>query len=188
MHVVAQDKSAPCEPLQVTEWYKKKEWLNGLELKPHKSIDQIEFARQFCLNQDWWNKAFTFLRTHDLQQLAPGRYVIDEGNVTAFVSEAPTKAMEEINWETHENFNDLQYVISGKAKMGVASTRSAKYETIMPYDSKKDVANYSVSDGKFYNAEPGTFFIFSPVDIHRPAFKVKGYDSIKKILIKVRVP
>lgn len=42
--------------------------------------------------------------------------------------------------------------------MGVASKRSAEYETIMPYDNKKDVVNYAVEDGKFYKAEPGTFF------------------------------
>jgi YhcH/YjgK/YiaL family protein len=159
-----------------------------MRLKPHKSIDQLEFARQYCKNQKWWDKAFTFLRTHDLQQLKPGKYVIEDGNVIAFVSDAPTKNMEVIQWETHQNFNDLQYVISGKAKMGIASTRLDEHSTTLPYDPKKDVANYSVKKGKFYTAKPGSFFIFSPLDIHRPAFKVKGYDSIKKILIKVRVP
>ncbi len=186
--VVSQENGTLRNQTQIIKWYKKGSWLNGLKLKPHKSIDQIEFARQYFKNQDWWDMAFTFLSTHDLQKLAPGRYVIDEGNVMAFVSDAPTKNMEEINWETHKNFNDLQYVISGKAKMGIASTLSDEHNTTVPYDSKNDVENYSVNDGKFYNAKPGTFFIFSPVDIHRPAFKVKGYDSIKKILIKVRVP
>ena len=125
------------------------------------------------------------LRTHYLQQLATGRYVIKAGNVMAFVSESATKNIEETKWETYENFNDLQYVINGKAKMGIASKRSAQNETIMPYDNKKDVANYFVLDGKFYKADPGTFFMFPPVDIHRPAFKLDGYDSIKKILMKI---
>lgn len=186
--VVSQEDGTPCDQTQITKWYKKGSWLNGLKLQPHKSIDQIEFARQYCKYQDWWDKAFVFLNTHDLQLLTPGRYVIDEGNVMVFVSDAPTKNMEEVNWETHKNFNDLQYIISGKAKMGIASTKSDEHMTTLPYNPEKDVENYSVNDGKFYNAKPGTFFIFSPVDIHRPAFKVKGYDTIKKILIKVRVP
>ncbi len=69
--------------------------------------------------------------------------------------------------------------------MGVASKRFAEYETIMPYDSKKDVVNYAVEDGKFYKAEPGTFFMFSSEDMHLPPFKFDCYGSIKKILIKI---
>src|SRR5690606_23424402 len=117
----------------------------------------------------WWKKAFEFLATHDLNALALGRHVIEEGNVMAFVSEGPAKNLEEIQWETHQNFNDLQYVVRGNAGMGVASISSSRHTGTMGYDPKKDVENHSVENGKFYVAKPGTFFIFSPWDIHRPA-------------------
>ncbi len=35
-------------------------------------------------------------------------------------------------------------------------------------------------------AEPGTFFIFTPEDAHRPGIKVDGFDTLKKVVIKVR--
>lgn len=184
----SQNTGTPCEKENIAKWYKGKAWLSGLQMKPHKSINREELARQYCKNPDWWNQAFEFLASHDLEKLEPGRYVIDEGNVMAFVSEGPTKEKEEIKWETHQNFNDLQYVVKGKAVMGVASLSTSRHRSMETYDPKKDVENYSVENGKFYVAQPGTFFIFSPRDIHRPAFKKKGHDTIKKILIKVRVP
>jgi YhcH/YjgK/YiaL family protein len=79
-------------------------------------------------------------------------------------------------------------VIKGKAEMGVASSASPNAVVTIPYDAATDNENFTVTGEKYYDAEPGTFFIFSPQEMHRPAFKVDGYDTIKKIVIKVRVP
>lgn len=183
---LAQEDSSKKE---VSQWYEGGDWLNGLTaMVPHNSINQQELYRQFHANNVWWNKALNFLKTNDLSRLENGSYVIEEGNVMAYVSEGLTKEIEEINWETHKNFNDLQYIIKGKAKMGMAAINDSGVKVKKPYDSKRDVKNYEVSDAKYHVAEPGTFFIFTPKDIHRPAFKMPGYDSVKKILIKVRVP
>ena len=172
---------------EISKWYKGHEWLNGLKLTPHASINQEEFSRQYHKNNTYWDKAFEFLKTHDLPTLSPGSYIIDTGNVIASVSEVAPKDMNKVSWEAHRNFNDLQYIIKGKAKMGIASISDPKAKVIVPYTSA-DNETFSVDGGQYYDAEPGTFFIFSPQEIHRPAFKVDGYNIIKKIVIKVRVP
>ena len=170
-------------------WYTSHEWLNGLKLTPHESINQEEFSRQYHTNKTWWDKAFEFLKTKDLDTLKPGSYVIDSGNVIATVSELTPKDKDSVNWEAHRDFNDLQYVIKGKAEMGVESITDPGAKVTVPYSAQGDTETFSVTSGeKYYVAEPGTFFIFSPKDIHRPAFKVAGSDVIKKIVIKVRVP
>jgi len=168
-------------------FYKSKEWLNGVQLTPHQSINQQEFLQQYKKNKTWWNEAFTFLKNNDLINLKTGSYVIDSNNVIATVSEAPARDMEKVNWEAHRNFNDLQYIIKGKATMGIAKLDKNAITTL-PYNGKTDNETYSVTGGNYYIAEPGTFFIFSPQEIHRPAIKVDGFDTIKKIVIKVRVP
>lgn len=172
----------------VAQWYQDKAWLNGLALTPHASINATELHRQYNLNDKWWNEAFGFMKTQDLANIKPGTYVIDSGNVTATVTQLSPKQKEETNWEAHRNFNDLQYVIQGKAIMGVASANDPKATVKAAYDPKADVEGFSVDGGAYYDAEPGTFFIFSPKDIHRPAFRAAGYDTIKKVVIKVRVP
>ena len=72
--------------------------------------------------------------------------------------------------------------------MGVASVADPNAVLTVPYSYKTDSQNFSNEGGEYYDADPGTFFIFSPLEMHRPAIKVEGYDVIKKIVIKVRVP
>lgn len=169
-------------------WYQSREWLNGLQLIPHQTINQEEFSRQYHKNRVWWDEAFAFMKTHDLAGLKPGQYIIDSNNVIATVSEGPAKELDEIKWEAHRKFNDLQYIIKGKVKMGINPVPAPNATVTVPYSESSDVENYSVTDARYYDAEPGTFFIFSPRDSHRPAIRVEGYDMIKKIVIKVRVP
>lgn len=172
-----------------SNWYSKQEWLNGLNLNPHESINREEFSKQYHKNKTWWGEAFDFLKTRNLDTLQPGTYVIDSGNVIATVSKVSPKDKSQVNWEAHRDFNDLQYIISGKAEMGIAPVTGSGVQITVPYTKEGDTETFSVSvDEKYYTAEPGTFFIFSPKEIHRPAFKVSGYDTIKKIVIKVRVP
>lgn len=169
---------------EVKKWFKQKAWLNGLSLTPHKTINQAEFARQYQLNKIYWDKAFTFLKEHNLQTLEKGKYPIDGDNVFASVTEDPSKDFDKTNWESHRKYIDLQCIIAGEEKMGVYPV--AKATVSKEYDEKKDVANYSAG-GKFYVGTAGTFFIFFPSDAHRPNITPGGNKIVKKIVIKVRV-
>src|SRR3954452_21149136 len=102
---------------QAKKWFKKREWLGGLKLEPHKSVDVQEFARQYAQNKKYWDEAFAFLRDHDLNSLAKDKYPIDGDNVTATVTEAATKDFDSTQWESHRKMIDIQYVISGEEKM-----------------------------------------------------------------------
>lgn len=168
---------------QAKKWFKKKEWLNGLQLKPSKSVNYVEFYRQYHANKAYWDKAFDYLKTQNLQTLSTGRHDIDGDNVYASVTENPTKDFDSTMWESHRKYIDLQYVISGKEKIGVASPQ--KLVIIKVYDATKDVANYS-GNGKVYRAEPGTFFLFFPSDAHRPNIADGDKKADKKIVIKIR--
>ena len=173
---------------QFAVWYNNIESKNGLKLTPSASINQQEFFRQYRKNNTWWDEAFTFLKTKDLAQLKPGMYVIDSGNVIATVSEGPAKNIDDIKWEAHRNFNDLQYIIKGKVRMGVAPSADIRAAQIVPYTNSTDNMNFTNEGGEYFDADSGTFFIFSPQEMHRPAIKVPGNNVIKKIVIKVRVP
>ncbi len=169
-----------------SQWYNSKEWLNGLRFTPHESINQQEFSRQYHLNSKWWDEAFNFIKTHDIAAMQPGTYNIDSNNVYAIVAELNPNEKEQVKWEAHKNFNDLQFIAKGKAMMGIAAVSSPSAQVTMPYDPKTDNENFTVTGEKYYEAVPGTFFIFSPKEMHRPAFKLNGYDNIKKVVIKIR--
>jgi biofilm protein TabA len=157
--------------------------LTGKSFHPHTTINKAEFARQYQLNKNYWDEAFDFLKNHKLDTMAVGRYIIDGDNVYAMITENPTKNIDSTKWESHRNYIDLQLVLTGEEKIGVADISGLSIT--MPYDASKDLQNYS-GDGKFYTAEPGTFFLFFPPDAHRPNITTNGNKPDKKIVIKIR--
>ncbi len=165
------------------KWVAKKEWSGGLELMPHSSVNMQEFARQYKLNKPYWDAAFKFMKEHDLANIAKGKYPIDGDNVSASVTEDPSKDYEKTNWESHRKVVDLQYVISGEEVMGIYP--SAKATVTKEYDEKKDVANYS-AEGKLHHSVLGTFFLFFPSDAHRPNITPGGNKVVKKLVIKIK--
>jgi YhcH/YjgK/YiaL family protein len=162
-------------------------WANGLKLKVHKSVNAIEFAEQYSKNKASWEKAFDFLKNTDLDTLKPGKYVLDGENVFVSVAEGPIKLLENAKWEAHHKYIDLQYVIKGQEKMGIAPISTAK--PIGEFDDKKDVGFYTslAKTEKYYVAKPGTFFLFFPSDAHRPSIKIKGFNTDKKLVVKIKV-
>jgi biofilm protein TabA len=165
------------------KWAKNRQWAGDLKLKLSSSTNYLEFAKQYQANKQYWDKAIAFLNDPKLDTLKPEKYAIDGDNVYATITDAPSKTFEQSAWESHRNYIDLQYVIRGKEKIGVASVTSAT--VIKPYDASRDAANYN-ADGQFYIATPGEFFLFFPGDAHRPNIKVEGYDTVKKLVIKIR--
>jgi YhcH/YjgK/YiaL family protein len=184
MHVQAQTGAVnEGNKKQAKKWFHKKQWLGGLPLRPHQSIDVQEFYRQYTVNKPYWDKAFAFLKEHQLETLSKGRYEIDGDNVYASVTESPSRNFDSTQWESHRKYIDIQYVIDGKELIGVYPV--SKATPTRSYDEHKDVANYS-ADGKLYKATPGTFFIFFPTDAHRPNITPGGNKRVKKMVIKIK--
>jgi len=164
------------------KWFKKKEYLNGLKATPHVAINKVEFARQYHLNKIFWVKAFAFLRDTNLITLKNGRHTIDGDNVYAIVSEAPTKDYDKTAFESHKNYIDLQYVISGVENMGRTPVESLKVDKA--YNEKADIAYYT-GDGKIYTVPANNFLLFFPGEAHRPNITPGGNKVVKKVVIKI---
>lgn len=184
LHSIAQPSSEEWTKRSSKKWFNKQEWLQGSNLTPHASIDKIQFARQYHLNKQLWDEAFNFLKMHNLDSLPKGKYIIDEDNVTASVTEDPSKDFDKTTWESHRRYIDLQCIVAGEEKMGVYPV--AKSGVAKEYDEKKDVANYT-APGKFYIAGPQTFLLFFPSDAHRPNITPGGNKVVKKIVLKIKV-
>lgn len=167
---------------KAAKWFKKKEWLGGLAVTPHESIDKKEFARQYHLNKARWDKAFAFMKNTDLNTLTPGKYPIDSNFVYASVTEAPSKDYDKTTFESHRKYIDLQYVITGEENMAKAPLGSLVVSN--PYNESRDVANYT-GDGKIYTIPAGTFILFFPANAHRPNITPGGNKVVKKLVIKI---
>ncbi|HEY4334285.1 MAG TPA: YhcH/YjgK/YiaL family protein [Puia sp.] len=153
-------------------------------LRPAPPVNMVEFARQYHANPARWDKAFAYLKNTDFSKLQPGRYPVDGDDVYAVITLGPPKMIDDTTtWESHRNFEDIHYVISGKEKIGIIPLAQAK--VVRPYDGARDLAGYSAK-GSYYVATPGVFFIITTEEAHRPGIKVDGSDMVKKLFIKVR--
>ncbi|WCT11151.1 YhcH/YjgK/YiaL family protein [Mucilaginibacter jinjuensis] len=169
---------------EAKKWLQSKTWNNGISQNVDPSVDAVEFYKQYHAHKALWDSVFTYLKNTDLNTIAPGKYPIDGDNAYASITEAPSKEPAKAGWESHQKYIDLQYVIKGKENIEVTPLSTAT--VTKPYDAAKDVANYSAT-GTVHTAEPSTFFLFFPNDVHKPNMKVDGYDVVKKLVIKIHM-
>ena len=86
--------------------------------------------------------------------------------------------------ESHNRHIDFQYVVKGTERFGVidhySSTPNCKYRPdVIHYD-------YTPQKARFYDSNPGVFFIFFPRDWHIAKVATDGEDqTIRVIVIKV---
>jgi YhcH/YjgK/YiaL family protein len=171
---------------KVEKWFSKSQWSSGWKVSPDPSINKRELAVAWFKNKERWEKAFDFLKNSDLSKLETKRYDIDGDNLYATLSEYLTKDAETANFEAHRKYIDIQYVISGREIMQMAPLSSLK-EIITPYDAAKDIEFLTAGTIADHLASPSNFFIFFPVDAHRPQIKDGAKAQVRKVVIKVRV-
>jgi biofilm protein TabA len=167
---------------EMLKWADEKQWANGLVLNLHSSVNRDSFYVAYHRNKKLWDSAFAFLKNQQLENLPAGKYPIIGEQVFASVSEAPSHKKEEVQWESHRKYIDLQYIIRGRELIGIADI--SKASITKPYTG--DAVNYT-AEGDYYVASQSEFFLFFPNDAHRPTIKVDGYDVVKKIVIKILV-
>lgn len=151
--------------------------------KPDESINIEQFKKHYEKYPDRWNSVFEFLEETDLKSLEIGRIDLNE-NVYAAVSEYETKNHPDALFESHREYVDLQYVISGEELIGLTNDQSIPVS--VPYSEEKDITFYSYDGGKLMPADPSRYFIFFPDDIHRPCLKTGDQKKVKKVVLKIR--
>lgn len=184
----AQKSSAVWTKKSATQWFNKGAWAGAMTLKADKSVNVVDFARQYHQNKVAWDLVFDWLAKNDPTTYPVGKYVLDSTNVTLTITDAPSvRPFEQTKWEAHCQKVDLQYIARGAEKMGIAPLSGAK--VLMQYDLRKDVGFYQPNEkkAKYIVAQPGTFLLFFPSDAHRPNIQVDGFDTVRKIVFKIRV-
>jgi YhcH/YjgK/YiaL family protein len=184
-HSSSSDNPENWGPEELAGWFRSSEWKSGWKVPPDKSVNAKELACQVFKNKKRWGKAFLFLKTNDLKNLKPGKYELEGDSLFVNVSVYPTKNEEDVNFEAHRKYADIQYVVSGKERIGVVPL--SKAEVIVPYDDAKDAAFLKAEKNNFRIANPERFFVFFPDDAHRPSIKVDDNELVNKIVIKVKL-
>lgn len=129
-------------------------------------------------------RAFEFLGSASLENIASGRYQIDGDRMYAIIVQDKTRAPETAQFEGHRKYIDLHYLIRGKEMIGSAA--AAGLRQIKPYATENDVVIYE-RPGEYQRLllNPGEFAVFFPEQAHMPGCYTDRSVEIKKVVIKV---
>lgn len=145
--------------------------------------DKIKNSKLYEGMHKGFDKAFDFIKSYNENPLEIGKYAIDGTNIYAMVQSYDSKVSP--SFESHKNYIDIQYVISGNEIMQYAEIDNSTES--VPYNQEKDVTLYN--DGKCeceIKADAGTFAIFFPNDVHKPGLMDGKQVPVMKIVVKVK--
>lgn len=151
--------------------------------------DSAKTARHMAQYPERWQATFDYLQNTDLAKLEAGTYdVLPDGEAFAIVSEYTPKEPDSCRFEAHRRYIDLQYLISGSERMGIARPEAMTVET--PYVDDIEFYTPDGVEGALYDmATPADFFVFFPDDPHRPSMKADGDvpgAPVKKVVVKIK--
>jgi YhcH/YjgK/YiaL family protein len=148
-------------------------------------IDRLENAALYKGLGPEFERAFRYLKAFT-PDIADARYELEATGDYAMVQTYETLPRERRSFESHQEYIDVQYVVAGREIVYYrhASTLTPK----APYDAAKDAIFYEDADDRPLKLQAGEFAIFWPHDAHKPACMLEKNDTIRKVVVKVRVP
>lgn len=130
--------------------------------------------------------ALEYLKANDFTKMETGVYEIQGKDIYAQVMDCVTKPVEEGKPEVHEKYVDVQFVASGKEKLGFTPD-TGKYEVAERFDERDLIFYKAVENEGYLEARPGSYNIFFPGDVHKPGLISGESMTVRKVVVKVSV-
>lgn len=129
-------------------------------------------------------EAIEYLKSKDFLTMEPGTYVIDGENMYALVMDLETKPAKEKRPETHQDYLDVQFLVTGKERLGFKA--DVNNDPIVEAKTEQDIYFYDEIENEGYViSTPGNYCVFFPNDIHRPGCMVDEPIVVRKVVIKI---
>lgn len=147
-------------------------------------LDNIKNLEKYEKIHEQIKNIVNFLENFDEDKFEDGRVDINENLFSFFQSYQTVKAYNK-EFEVHEKYIDLQYLVDSNERIDFAPKKS--YTKNFEIDKEGDffltneIENYSI-----LNLKPGDFAIFFPGEFHKPGCALENPSSAKKIVFKIK--
>lgn len=132
-------------------------------------------------------KAIEYLRKTDFSKMEDQKHLLDGEKMFLVLSSYETKPADQRKAECHRIYIDVQYLISGREKIGFGS-EGRNNQILEEYSPQIDAAFYKiVDDEKWLELHNGDYAVFFPKDIHRPGCSSGESCSVRKAVVKIAV-
>ena len=131
----------------------------------------------------YYQEALQFIADNDLDELEPGKHVIDGDNLYVNIVDAKLKTPDEARLEAHGKYIDIQVPLSQAESFGVKPRRECT-EPDGEYSEDNDIIFFKDRDWTTVTVELGQAITFDPDTAHAPLI---GEGETHKAIFKVRV-
>lgn len=132
-------------------------------------------------------KALDFLRTTDFSKLETGVVEIEGRTIFAQILDLTTHPHDEQRPEVHRKYLDIQFLHSGEEKIGVAIDTGNNVVSEELLEQRDIMFFHDCENESLFEMVPGSYAIFFPQDVHRPACNKYRETAIRKIVVKVAI-
>ncbi|OBT06846.1 hypothetical protein A9267_13215 [Shewanella sp. UCD-FRSSP16_17] len=133
-------------------------------------------------------KALTHLAETDFTQVEVGTYPLDGKDIFVIVNDYLTQPKETEPFEVHQQYIDVQFVVSGEEEFGYLPL--ANQTLLAPYHQEHDFTEFDYESNKedaaFIPLKAGMFALFFPGDMHMPG-TLDTEVPVRKVVIKVKI-
>ncbi|MES3499624.1 N-acetylneuraminate anomerase [Citrobacter portucalensis] len=130
-------------------------------------------------------QALTLAIAANPQEKTPGRYTLQGENIFMNVMQFTTQSPEQKKAELHQQYIDIQMLLSGEERILFGMSDSARQCEEMHIEDDYQLCS-QIADEQAMVLKPGKFVIFMPGEPHKPGCVVQAPMDIKKVVIKVR--
>ena len=128
--------------------------------------------------------ALKWIAENDVAHMEAGTYEVQGRDIYAMVQDITTQPAEVRRPERHNNYLDIQYIVSGVERMGYVPYTGK--ETVQEDPEGKDATFYQDLVGEtFVDVTPGCYCVFFSNDIHRPGCAAGEPCAVRKVVMKV---
>lgn len=128
-------------------------------------------------------KAFALIASTDWTTMETGIHELDGKDIYVNVMERELKQKSDAKLEVHNEYIDIQVLVTGKEE---AFGWSERKDLRMPqgeFNAEKDIQFFDDVPQTYYTLRPGQFTVLFPEDGHAP---MVGEGTMRKIIVKVR--
>jgi YhcH/YjgK/YiaL family protein len=131
-----------------------------------------------------FQRAFNWIRAMPANP-ADGTTELDGPGFLVNVMRYETKPRNACNWESHRHTADLQFIFAGSEL--IDWTPEIPAGTSLRHDPEKDFEFWPASLKTSCTLEmtPGSFVIFLPGEVHRPAILAPAAPNVRKAVFKI---
>lgn len=145
--------------------------------------DTLDHIEQYKALHPGLYRALTILRSTDFSKMEDGRVEVDGADLYYMLQSYESKA-ESNKVEAHKAYADIQMVLTGQEKMGIAPLEAMERET--EAHPERDCWFYQ-GPVQYLAMYPGTFAVLFPGDAHAPGLALDTPCPVRKCVFKVKL-